>query len=254
MKGFRKTLALLLSVILLVMSMTGCSILSNGQEGGGGGTFVPTKQIITVYKDDFPLTYTVTAGEVAQIDIPQKAGYYFVGAYDAAVGGTQYFNAGGQSSMVWAEGNPTVYYARFESVSNINYALMQYEEDPYCVDWHEKYLEFEFSNELKNAIAANLDKQLTVTVSLKVSCDDRDWGFGKVGITNKVEGGERTIIGEDIGITAGQYTSATYTTTMSARLVNDGKIYVYVHAKDYYIQGAIHYYVKNVAVQIRFAE
>ncbi len=253
MKNFRKTLALLLCVILLAISMTGCSIFSNGQEGGGGAP-VPQKQSITVYKDELPLTYTVTVGEVAQIDIPQKPGYYFVGAYDAAVGGTQYFNAGGQSSMVWAEGSPAVYYARFESVSNLTYSLMRYEEDPYCVDWHEKYLEFEFTDELKNAIAANLDEQLTVTVSLKVTCDDRDWGFGKVGIANMEEGGERTIIGEHIGITAGQYTPATYTTTISARLVNDGKIYVYVHAKDYYIQGAIHYYVKNVAVQISFAE
>ncbi len=254
MKTLTKFATLLLSILLLV-SMAACSAFNNpgNNDDDTDDDTPPQTQVITVYKDDTPTTYTVTLGEVAEIDVFTKPGYYFNGAYDSAVGGTKYFDDNGLSTMVWGAGNPSTYYARFDSIYNINYYELQYEENPYAMSTsgNASYIDFEFSNELKRAISQNLDKELRVTISLSLSNNSKDWNFGAVGITNLKSGGELTIFEEEIPNRANVYTNHVYTTTLSTRLLQNGKIYIYLY-NGYTIWSNVRYYAKNISVQIQF--
>ncbi len=260
MKTLKKLATMLLSMIL-IFTTTSCSIFSNqpdNTDDDENNNSTPKTQTITVYNDDVPTTYTVTLGEVAEIDIFTKSESYFVGAYDAPDGGTKYFDGNGLSTMVWSAGNPDTYYARFASIYDLTYSQMQYAEEPYAMGTTGNgcYIAFDFSEELKSAIAGNLDKSLKVTLSLDISMNDKEpnkkgWDFNKIGITNLKNGGELIILDEKIPCKVDTYTNYVYTAEISSRLVQNGTIYVYMQ-NGYTIYSNFRYYAKNISVQIEF--
>ena len=258
MKKFAKTLVLFLSMVLIVCSVAACSAFSDNNNADDGGkedtSTEPKTQTITVYKDDTPVTYTVTIGETAKIAIPSKPSYYFVGAYDAKENGTKYFDLNGDSTMVWDEGNPDKFYARFESIYNLTYENKQRDEDPYT--WNgvtEKYVTFEFSGELKNAVSANLDAKLKVDVSVDLSCDD-SWSFKDIDLKTLKSGGETYVLGENEQLTGGTYKTFTYSATVPAKLVQSGNIYLCLKALDSNLLELAKYHVKNVSLTITFVQ
>lgn len=260
MKMISKSISFIVCILIAIMPIAGCSLLKyrneSAEQSKGDNikeSTVPKIQEITVYNDDTPVTYSVTVGDVAVIDAFTKRGYYFTGAYDSRTGGKKYFDAKGNSTMLWVAGNPDTYYARFESVETLSYSQIRYEEDPLKWDGgiYERYVEFELDEEFKNAVNANPDMKLSITVSLKISCD-YSWEFKNVSVTNLKSGGESTKLDSDIKLSAKQYVYKTYTTEMSAGLFRKGMIYVSLLGREGANVTATRYYVKNVALSAAF--
>lgn len=256
MKKMTKLATLFLCVIMIISSLTACSIFSNQPDssgsGGGGDDPQPKTQTINIFNGDTPTTYTVTLGEVAEIDVFTKPGYYFVGAYDSAEDGTKYFDGNGNSTMVWGAGNPDTYYVRFESIYNLTYTAKQREEDPY--KWNgvsEKYVTFAFSDELKNAVSANLDANVVVNVSVDISCDS-SWSFKDIDLKTLKSGGETYVLGENEQLAGGTYKTFTYSATIPTRLLQSGEIHLYLKGLDSNLINAAYYYYKNVSIAITF--
>lgn len=256
MKTITKLATLLLCIIMSITSLSACSIFSNQSDdsgsGDGGDNPQPKTQTISVYNGDTLTTYTVTIGEVAEIDIFTKPEHYFVGAYDSPEGGTKYFDGNGNSTMVWGVGNPDTYYVRFKSIYDLTYTAKQREEDPY--KWNgvsEKYVTFTFSEELRNAVSANLDTNIVVDVSVDISCDS-SWSFKDIDLKTLKSGGETYVLGENEQLSGGTYKTFEYSATIPTRLLRAGEIHLCLKGLDSNLINAAYYYYKNVYIMIRF--
>ena len=249
MKKITKLATLILSVIMLAISMTACSLFSNQPDnsGGGGneGVSTPNTQTITVYNGENHVTYTATLGEVAKIDVFTKPGYYFVGAYDTAEGGTKYFDSTGNSTMVWGAGNPDTYYARFASVLECSYKDTLREDGGI-------WFTFTLDEEIMSAINGNLDHKLNVNISFEAACEET-WELRKAYITNNKSGGTNHIcFDEAIQLpNNAMYKSFNYSFEIKAREFKNGNVYFYIYNST--IVSVKDYYVKNITLDIEFA-
>lgn len=257
MKKIMKSVSVLLSIVIIIMSITSCSIFSNQSDNDSKMNEKtemppPQTQTITVYKGETPTNYTVTLGEVAKIDVFMEPGFYFVGAYDSEEGGTKYFDANGNSTLVWGSGNPSTYYARFDNISNVTYTQTLRDEDPYS--WHSglKYFTFEFSESLKNAIKANLDEELLVSVSFSVT-RERNWDIGNAYLTNLKTGGEKYVCFETVPLSSSSYKEFSKTFKVKAKLVREGCMYFAIEAPITIIE-SVDYSIKNITLDIAFVE
>lgn len=258
MKKTAKLATLFLCVIMIISSLTACSIFSNQPDssgsGGGGDNPTPKTQTISVYNGDIPTTYTVTLGEVAEIDVFTKPGYYFVGAYDSAEGGTKYFDGNGNSTMVWGAGNPDIYYVRFESISGLSFSQTLRDEDPYKWANGGFWTAFTLSNEMIQAINSNLGADLNVTISFDAACE-QEWQLDKVYLTNMKSGGINHICIDDKSegqlLADGKYKTFSYTFTIEAKEFKAGEVYLYVHNST--LVSNTKYFVKNAVLNICFA-
>ena len=249
MKKIIKFVTMLLTSIF-IGTFVACSTFSNPSPSAPPA---PTTQEITMYNGDTPVNYTLTYGEVAQIDRFAKAGYYFTGAYDSAENGEKYFDIDGKSTSVWTAGNPDVYYARFESVSAIDFSQIQHEEDP--LSWHTQsvWIEFTFDQALCNAVQGNLDKKLSVTIEFYATHTD-DWSFSKAYLTNQKTGGERFYIIEDgAQLDQTRYTKYEKEFVVENKLLQDGKMYLRIETT-VLINGNKPYSVKNAKLSAKFFE
>lgn len=258
MKKTAKLATLFLCVIMIISSLTACSIVSNQPDGSGSGSGgddpTPKTQTISVYNGDTPTTYTVTLGEVAEIDVFTKPGYYFVGAYDSAEGGTKYFDGNGNSTMVWGAGNPDIYYVRFESISGLSFSQTLRDEDPYKWANGGFWTAFTLSNEMIQAINGNLGADLNVTISFDAACEQK-WQLDKVYLTNMKSGGINHICIDDKSegqlLADGKYKTFSYTFTIEAKEFKAGEVYLYVHNST--LVSNTKYFVKNAVLNICFA-
>lgn len=252
MKKLIKLATLLLGMAMLFMSATACSVVSNKANSGTTSNVSEnsaTTQTITVYKEETPITYTVKYGEVAQIDIFTKQGYYFVGAYDSPEGGKKYFDGNGSSTVVWGVGNPETYYARFEDISAIQFTQAQHQEDPASFLTGGLTFTFEFDQALKNAILANLDENLSVKISFDAINSD-SWQMDAY-LTNLKTGGEKYDILNATKLDKNQYLSFEKEFKIPARQLQNGNMYLRVETGAI-INGNKYYSVKNIMFSISF--
>ncbi len=254
MKKLTKTITLILLLGVIIISAMGCSIFngSNGKDNSGDSGKEKT-ETITVYNGDTPITYTAKHGDIVEIDVTHKKGYYFLGAWDEKEGGTKYFDCVGESTMVWGEGMPTTFYIRYDDIANLSYGPeIKFEEDPQSTSGGSGLnIKYDLNDEMINAIEANLDAKLKIDVALAVTCDV-DWEFYEVSVQNLTSGGEKNFLGGGIKLTPGTYKELSFSTKMNAKLFKKGQVYVYIKAKNGSNVTARRYYYKNVSVAISF--
>ena len=77
------------------------------KNGGTGGT------------DSTTITHGTKQGSYPDITLPTMSGYKFIGYYDAASGGTQYYNSTGQSVRDWDKTSNTTLYAHWEASARV---------------------------------------------------------------------------------------------------------------------------------------
>ena len=77
------------------------------KNGGTGGT------------DSTTITHGTKQGSYPDITLPTMSGYKFIGYYDAASGGTQYYNSTGQSVRDWDKTSDTTLYAHWEASARV---------------------------------------------------------------------------------------------------------------------------------------
>ena len=77
------------------------------KNGGTGGT------------DSATITHGTKQGSYPDITLPTMSGYKFIGYYDAASGGTQYYNSTGQSVRDWDKTSNTTLYAHWEASARV---------------------------------------------------------------------------------------------------------------------------------------
>lgn len=261
MKKIKRLFCVLLGVVIAT-SASACSIFSNQPNKTGSnqsGTSnneektPPKTQEITVYDGNVPTTYTATYGQVAEIDTFSRSGYYFTGAYDAPEGGIKYFDGSGQSTMIWGAGKPDTFYTRYDSIYNISYTKIQYDEKPYSwLGTVEKFVEYEFSDELKNAISANLETTVLISGSIDFSCD-KSWEFQTVNLKTLKSGGETYSLGKNVLLSSGTYRTFPYSVKVPTRLLQSGKVYISLRALEVNIINARYYY-KNVKLSVSFVK
>lgn len=248
----KKILAIIL-VLATLVSFASCNVLFPEEKTGDGGTKKgnKTEQSITVYVEGTPVSYTAVIGEVLTINIPNKQGYYFVGAYDREQDGTKYFDESGNSTMVWSDGNPTTFYARFDAIQNIHFTQVLREEDPYS--WHsgELFFQFDLDNKLKNAVNANFEANMKVDVSFEATCEENNWDINDVYLTNLKTGGEKYYFFQTADVVSSNYTKFEKSFTVKAKLVKDGVMYFHIEAP-YTVWQNVDYSIKNITLSISF--
>lgn len=86
------------------------SSVTLNKNGGSGGT------------SSVSIAYDTPQGSYPSITLPTRTGYTFAGYYDAASGGTQYYNSSGGSVRAWNKVGDTTLYAHWTAISgNIYY-------------------------------------------------------------------------------------------------------------------------------------
>ncbi len=169
MKKFIKIATLSLCLLFISTSITACSLFSSSNNPGDS---TPKTQDITVYKDDTPTTYTLTLGEVAEIDVFTKSGYYFNGAYDSAVGGTKYFGLDGKSLLAWEKTFPTTFYAQWKNIADLQSTFNVFGNEPQSGGTSgQRTKTITLDDDFVSAIKGNFDKKLKIeyTIDLKTS-------------------------------------------------------------------------------------
>lgn len=68
-----------------------------------------------------PATKGVTIGSAYTLPVASRTGYYFVGWFDAATGGTKYTNATGESIANWAEYANKTLYAQYAAIPVVTF-------------------------------------------------------------------------------------------------------------------------------------
>ena len=270
MKKIKRLLAAIVGVFTILTILTACGNDSSSDKNNGSGVSDPKDdapaadvpkvetQTIKVISDGQETAYDIVIGSKAQIDVIAKPGYYFAGAYDKYVGGTQYFDAEGQAVMSsWSKGSPSTYYARFVSIYDLTFNQILRDEDPYS--WVDGLVNFEFtlSEEMQKAINANLDADLNVTISFDGK-HTNGYGWTRGFLSNLKTGGEHFyLFGEDGGAATclgkGQYESLTRDFTMKAKLLKDGKLYFYLDTP-LIAWRTWKYSVKNLNLTITFVQ
>ncbi len=243
---------------MLVSVFSACSLfVRDNKQEGQPSTIEPEikTKTITVYNGSTQIIYTAKYGDIVEIDVVHKKGYYFLGAWDEKEGGIQYFDFNGNSTMVWGAGMPNTFYIRYDEISNVSYGpVIKFDEEPQSTSGSSGInIQFDLNDETKNAIEANLDAKLKIDVSLAVTCDV-NWEFYEVSVQNLTSGGEKSVLGQKIKLTSGTYKELSYSIEMDSKLFKKGQIYVYIKAKDGANVTARRYYYKNVTLAVKFAD
>ena len=255
----------LLSILLLIatlFSLSSCKLISlgssnddsenSGNSQGDNADSKKSKQTVQVYSEGAAISYTFTGGETAQIEIPSKNGYYFSGAYDSPNGGTKYFDIDGTSVSAWYTGNPSVYYAHFDPISKCRFSEVQRDENPFSWHYGIVWFTFDLGEEFRTAIQANTDKEIAVSVSFDVTCDN-SWEIGEACITNMKSGGEKFKCFSSLPLTADTYKKCTYQYKIKAKLLKSGTVYFSINAP-YTVWEKVKYHIKNVELIAEFAD
>ena len=273
MKKMTRLLVALIGTFTILAFLTACGSDNSSDKNNGSSVSDPKDpekdepeetpkvetQTIKVISDGQETSYDIVIGSKAQIDVISKPGYYFVGAYDKYVGGTQYFDSNGHAVMnSWSKGCPNTYYARFESIYDLTFNQVLRDEDPYS--WVDGLVSFEFSlsEEMQKAINANLDANLNVTISFDGK-HTNGYGWTRGFLSNLKTGGEHFyLFGEDDGDGAtclgkSQYETLSRDFTIKAKLLKDGKLYLYLDTP-LIIMRSWKYSVKNLNLTISFAQ
>ena len=258
MKQSIRFLTLALALVMLALAMVACGSTSSTSSKPSATT--PPKEeeteskecSFTVYVDGKPTAYTVLKGEVAQIDIPTKPGYYFEGAYDAEVGGQKYIDESGASTMVWDKTKPTELYARFESIDTLFYSVYELDESPATWVDEDFSMTFELDQKMKNAIAANLDATMIVEISFAIThTNNRE--LNQAYLTNMEQSGEKFFLVQSLVLlNKDHYTTFSETFEMKAKLLKDGNLYLIVDGASFVLFQSNHFSIKNIALSVYF--
>lgn len=153
-----------------------------------------------------------------------------------------------QEITVYNGDTPTQYTATYGKV-----AQTQYNETPFSwIGTVEKFIEYEFSEPLKNAIAANLTATVAISGIIDFSCD-KSREFQTINLKTLKSGGETYSLGKNVKLTSGTYRTFPYSVKIPARLLQSGKIYLSLRALELNIIEA-RYYFKNVTLSASFLQ
>ncbi|MBQ7761187.1 MAG: hypothetical protein IJ400_03945 [Clostridia bacterium] len=244
-----KILAFVLAIATL-LCFAGCGMFSGSSVGGGA-----KQTTISTYNGTVKTDYTVQYGKEATVDVPAKPGYYFDGFYSSEEGGDKYFDITGKSSTIWLEGLPSVFYAQWNPISELNFEEEINIEDP--VTWSgygSVSFTFTLTPEIKNAIKGNLDKNVKITYSFDLKDASRysrtDMSFT---LANSHSSGKENVYSKVWdSSSATNYTHFSGETTTTARkFLKEGKVCGKL-SKSYGYDD--HYAIKNIKITFEFVD
>ncbi len=163
MKKTIKFITIICLFIIITMTSFGCSLFAMSDDNGE----VPTEEniTITIINDTQEYTQQVVVGEIANVDLPIKAGYVCIGLFSDAVEGTKYFDGDGESITKWQKNFPTKLYAQFKYIIGLTYTSeIDYEEEPIYISFYKSHMfYYELSDEFKVAINSNTSLKVKIT-------------------------------------------------------------------------------------------
>ena len=135
---------------------------------------------ITVFVDENKYQYTAIVDKEFSIRPVTKEGYYLKGFYSEKEGGQKYIKADGNSLSVWKDEFPTTLYAQFESINELMFkgdvildtVQIRDEFSP-----QKKYVTYNLSEDFNNAILANYNSNIYVSVSFYVKGEAKGMGI-----------------------------------------------------------------------------
>lgn len=258
-----KKIVMVLTALALCLSMcllTACGLLEppqskdkqtkNKQTNGEQTNEKKSEtQTITVYKDNTPISYTVTFGEVAKIDVLTKSEYYFAGAYDSREGGTQYFDASGQSTSVWEKGNPDTFYVRFASIYDLKMEFEETETIHYSgtTDLKRGYT---FSPAFQAAIKGNMNRKLEMVYSFRAKGDSFYMRF----LDLNTDAAEELTKEKKYNPSSDNYSDFAGSAEISAGKLVRGKVHLRLSAGSYSRPTLLNhaFYIKDLKITFRF--
>lgn len=263
MKEVTKLATLFLSMAMLLISATACSVLSNNPNGGqtnNGGSTVTEEQKFTVnYYDDKTMEYTLKKGEKSvQTNYIAPAGKIIKGLFDK--NDVQYADYNCLVELAGVTVIPSVLYAKYEDV-DISYLdedpFSAYDEDPQQISfyssttlsWEFDVTEYPEDQKMISACLCNPYADLVITVSFQgkgLGSDHSNTFTSKLSVCNEIVGSlEQKDLGSDT-----EYSSYKYTAIIKAKQLTNGeyKITLKTGAK----LGYADYTIKNYKIEFDF--
>ncbi len=177
MKKPIKATCTILSVILLMTSLSSCSILFGNNNTDGGIVGEDTQYtIITIKNETADYTYQVKVGERPNIELPRISNCICVGAFSDPNGGTQYFDEDGDATMVWQSNFPSVFYARYENIIGmIHISELDWEEDPHYISFYKTYtFTYDLPKKFIKALESNSSLNVEITMHYDIIGETRE--------------------------------------------------------------------------------
>ena len=213
----------------------------------------PETTTVTFVNGMIEETVTITCDQEYSMNAPTKAGYYFKGYYDSETDGTCYIGSNGKSIGLWTTMHPTKLYAQYGSISELKWT-----SDVECADeacqfgFYDVSADYKLPDEFKNAIKANPNKNLKVT--LRFSAKQVPGTIGsphRMDITlqdgtdkGAMKFGSYEIMAEK------EYNSYTFDYTATASYFNKGMIHI-VFDLGY---ANTNMYLRNISIDVSFAD
>ncbi len=252
MKKFFSLILALLMVVSLGANLTACAFL------GSDFDTTPKTQTIAVYQDETSESYSVTFGKMAEIEIPSKQDYYFIGAYDAMEGGMKYFDEEGKSLLAWEETFPTTFYVRWGDISELKCTLNVFDNEPKSGGSSgQRTAKAVLDTEFISALKGNFDKQLKIEYSIDLKTGAGYETASPIGLYLKGydnSGADRHTIFTHTPI-VGEFSTFTGMTEIDANDFVNGNIYVVLWNTKKYMGAWAYpvYYSRNFTMIISFA-
>lgn len=149
--SIKQGLILILGSLLV---LTSCSLFS-GRDSGSNETKIVD---ITIINGESETVYSVTIGKQAKIETYYKPGCYLMGFFDKENDGIKYFDTDGYSISYWDKEFPTVFYAIWDDLANLEllYTNTDIVEFSYSSATYKMPIDSVFLNGIKGNLAADL--------------------------------------------------------------------------------------------------
>ncbi|MBO5313364.1 MAG: hypothetical protein J6B29_05300 [Clostridia bacterium] len=252
-----KKLKSILSIIIVLSTL--CSLFSCGamfgqtnQDSNGNNNSVK-KTTISIYNGSVKTSYTVEYGKEASVAVLSKPGYYLDGYYTMETGGDMYFDMNGNSTQVWQEGLPSVFYAQWKPLSELVYSEEKRIENPKSWSGYDfPGFSFELTQEIKNAIKGNLDKRVRITYSFDLmDRSNNTYTSMQFYLSNSLESGRENFVSTTLATQSSYQHYSNSVTTTARKFLNSGEVCM-AFKKTY---GYDDYYsVKNLKITFEFID
>lgn len=252
-KSIIKLILVLVLVCVLSSSLVGCVLFSSNDGGSNNNKNKKTVNIV-VHNGISMKNYTVTVGEFAKIDPVYKNGYYPIGFFTEEEGGEKYFDFTGDSVSVWQEGYPTVFYAQYDSLDNLEEIKWEYSGEKQM-----RYNYYEPSVDKNSpayyALMGNMDKTIQIHIAFRFKMNGSESSSAK--FTHYVNFYNKTGNTQELFAKSPQFTTIgakwedfEFTLECSAKIFQDDmKIAIEI---TYSPANATNYYVKEMVLTVKF--